>query len=238
MSSIIIAALSLQASEEISADEGALRRDKQGGIYEGSWERRDHAGKIQISGAYKAGLRTGKWIWYSSSGIIRCMGNYRRGKRHGRWSWYFENGVLEKLQYYDLGRKVGSWYEFYDSGRARFMIQFDRGDTYRNHSSWYPDGTRKYRQTYRKKDDKYLLESISVEWYSSGVKRYEGYFNNGEALGPQRWYWPNGNLMLSGFAMGEKLLGEWLRYDKSGRIVDRRHNPDNAWVYSWIPLDN
>ncbi|MCK5519644.1 MAG: hypothetical protein KAI81_00905 [Candidatus Marinimicrobia bacterium] len=209
---------------------------KNGNKYSGKWTQNHSSGKIRNTGRYQQGYRQGNWLWYTGNGKIECMGNYQDGERNGRWSWYYPNGVLSKLQFFTRGNKTGSWYEFYESGQTRLLLQYDRGEFYRNHTMWYPNGSRKYQQTYKKIKEKYLLESISIEWYENGSKRFEGYFNNGEAIGPQKWYWHNGHLMLSGFAFGEKLIGEWIRYYSNGQEAGRMINPDNDWVYSWIPL--
>ncbi len=205
--------------------------------YTGSWTESWENGSEKALGYYRKGLRTGAWTWHDNAGHLLVSGSYRRGLRHGRWAWYSPQGKMEKLQNYVFGERDGDWYEFYENGQAKLLIRYDLSSDYRTHIMWYPDGTRKYYQIFHKSRESYLLENVSTEWYSNGRKRYEGYFNQGEALGMQRWYYPNGNLMISGFAVGERLLGEWTRYNADGSVSGTRINPDNAWVYEWIPMN-
>lgn len=200
------------------------------GIYLEKYEN----GNIQIRGDVLSGMADGLWQWYYENQSLEISGYYSQGKRHGQWTWYDKKGIMQKREYYEQGSPIGKWDEYYPGGSLKFEIIY-HSPTKRTHISWFENGQVEYRQHYTKQDV-FLLDGTTEEFYSNGIKRFETTFEMGKIAGYQRWWFENGQVMLEGLNDHGTYTGKWIKYYENGKIQAQTESPSIHWVYQWIPL--
>ncbi len=128
--------------------------------------------------------------YYSSGNIKRILS--RSGiKPHGHLTFFYENGGLESKAFYEDGCQKDTTFEYHPDGSVKriqpaknceihgLLLVFSKeGDTleFRKYNEGTPIGTHWY---YYKKNKPQILIT---------------YDNNGRKNGPEKKWWPNGNL--------------------------------------------
>jgi hypothetical protein len=146
---------------------------------------------------------------------------------------YFENGLMQSFKIWYPNNRLSMDFNVVEGiGRA---FKSDGGLV----TAWLPESVIQYNpatglisriatdEQVEYYDDKGQLDYYSVlsdssttEYYSNSTKRFEILQLNNEKRRISRWY-PNGQLEVTGVMRKGETIGEWVKYDSLGNVIEK-----------------
>jgi antitoxin component YwqK of YwqJK toxin-antitoxin module len=148
-------------------------------------------------------------------------GNYIDGKKDGPWKLWHENGQLAKTENYVNGQLDGQWSTVNDKGVRQSDVSFKAG---KRDGKWvtYGDDGKQIREQQEYRDGK--LNGTSNSWSADGKKLTEMHFENGQPVGLQQEWFPNGQLSRQVEYKDGKFNGKLIRWnDKGEKLLEEEY---------------
>lgn len=178
----------------------------------GLWSEFHHTGEFKGKGLYKDGNRIGDWDFYYASGKLEQKGKYdKKGREQGIWKWYYENGNIWREENYVNGKREGELKDYDENGKV--VLQGNFIDN-KKEGKWIYE-TQDYLEY-----GNYLNDELDSAWVSfympSKMKRFEGTYQAGIAVGIHTLYYSNGKKIYTGNYNSGMKDGDWKFYDEEG----------------------
>lgn len=186
------------------------------GLKQGVWEKKNEAGKLVYTGAFKDGKPEGEFVYYDSTGKIKAKsvytengtnaftviyrndkkaseGLYINEKKQGIWKFYNNDQVLLAEEVYENGVPEGIWKTYYANGAILEEMPYKNGVKEGNWKQYFYDGPIKTNGTYIK----------------------------GKLEGLTTFYYPDGKIFISGPYVNNLKDGVWMHLDEKG-VAEKR----------------
>ncbi len=186
-------------------------------------------GKLIRKGRYIDGYKVGQWREWYKNGQIKISGHYINSKRDGIWRWWnaqgellseeiWNNGILMTVS---TGKVLTNKVLFYHL-KLKGDIMYMDGDSLPFSGTCiiqYPDSSLREIRTYKfgKNDGPY------IQYYQSGHKSCEGYYNENNPYGKQVFWYENGQKKLERYHYLQQIDGPWIEWYDNGQIKIERH---------------
>jgi antitoxin component YwqK of YwqJK toxin-antitoxin module len=185
---------------------------------------------------YTNGKENGVQRYYYPSGQLKTEWNMAMGQWDGKYTRWYANGKIEEEGNYKAGFPSGLWREYHEDGSlSRTKATSGPDDTIIN---YYPNGKIKNRTYYKgherhgdyfvydtlgkvqtyKHFTKGRQDSVQVSYYPSGKKSEQIRFKGKKEEGSYEGWYPNGKLKLAGQHINGDPVGEWKKYDETGKF--------------------
>lgn len=145
----------------------------------------------RVNGRYSRTGRDSEWTRHSPEGVLLVRANYLDGIEHGEWtSFYRATGMVRESGSYKGGVEEGTWTMFYDNGELFESVEFDRG---REHGRW-------------------------TIHHRNGSRGDEMIWRQGEQVGVETDYAPDGRVVAEGRFEANLPRGTWTCYQSNGTV--------------------
>lgn len=193
-------------------------------------------GQIRSVETYDKGVLEGVYIQYHENGKEAFRYNNTKGTTTGEVNYYdtdgklfstlvFENDIIKAGRYFDKNGKQISSSEtrngrldlvgYTPQGTKRNIVPYDAaGEVDGVRIYYFGSGKERIRETYSKGE----LQGNTTAIYPNGKKNYTIDFDKGGRSGYYQSWYPNGSLQVEGWYEEDKIQGEWLQYDKQGKL--------------------
>lgn len=143
---------------------------------------------------------TGEITFYHPCGSVSERRTHKNGKREGKSQHFYKNGAVKSdLEYLD-GKLTNVWIDYDETGKVTARAGYKEGLRHGTRESLWPNGKLKDREIY-----------------------VDGKFD-----GASEAYYDNGRLRYKGMNANDVSVGEWLYYDRRGRLIERRFFDDKG----------
>lgn len=186
------------------------------------------SGELKSEGDYLNGKRNGKWLSYHKNGRISKEYEYDKGKYvNTSVKSFYDDGTLknEYVKEEDYFVSVG----YYESGNLKYKRKYE-GGFYRFYRE---NGLLKIEANYVKYD----LYGIWKLYYENGNVAWQVSYLNGYRNGAYKQFYENGQLQVEGVIIKDKKKGEEKRYTKDGHLEWEGNYDNDEFVKSWIRYD-
>ncbi len=180
----------------------------------GEWTFFNDKEMIIKKGFYLSNKKENKWTFFYPNGNIQQQGYYNRGKPKGEWNWWYNNNQLWRNEFYENGKMNGIVTEYDSIGnlitKGEYLYGLKEG-------IWY------YEINDHKEQGSYVSDMKNGVWemtyLSTNKKMFTGEFLNDIPIGEHVYYYSNGIIKEIGrYENGEK-QGEWKKYDQKGDLL-------------------
>ncbi len=220
-----ISLLTFSDPQKINPDYGYSKFNKlacvkldENGIEHGNYLSQYINGQIAESGTYKNGLKNGEWKSFQEDGTLSSTESYSVGFKQGKQyqyhsngnlkiekeysmnvltfeQTYYSSGKLKKQSTYINGRTDGTSTEYFENEKPKVIENYSYGGRDGVWNSYYENGQLKSTETYYSK----IRQGEVKFWYRNGVLKELGNYNK--------------------YAQQD---GEWIKYDSTGQLVEKR----------------
>lgn len=201
---------------------GNMRIDTQnGGYFEGRVRDSRFEGKgtlqkangVRYDGYFVGGKCHGEGKLYDGNGSLKYDGEWDMDKQTGYGRQYFPDGSLQYEGAFDNGKLVGFGLMYSEkTGSLLFEGNFDNGRKTEG-KFYHKEGYVCFEGKVDRETGRYHGHGRS--FYSKGVVKYEGNFDNGKMHGEGRYYYENGELKYEGEWADGACIGHGAFYSAS-----------------------
>lgn len=185
------------------------------------------SGELKKEGHYKNNKRVGNWKRYYKNGQISKDYSYTDGKYNLEAISYYKNGIVSLKTIKE--DNVYIRYKYYESGKLKYKRQYKSG----YYIGFYESGGKKIEATYLDFD----LVGEWKKYYETGELEWSVNYKNGYRNGPYKKYSKNGDLILEGNNLKDKVDGEEKRYSLGNVLEWKGNYREGILNKSWIKLD-
>ncbi|MBC7946726.1 MAG: hypothetical protein H7Y42_02520 [Chitinophagaceae bacterium] len=203
----------ISESTEMARYSGYIKRNR----LHGSWQSWYTNQRLCDSGSFFKGVPTGEWKHWSAGGGLLAIRNYDATKllrvkdeirrNHPRYSGYpltriYKKNRVQAVHYL----RAGYSFSFSDQRKYSYSLQ----DAVKNNIT--PGNS------YRPLFDECLHHGLYMNFYSNGLVKDSGYYNNGLREGLWIHKEATGSYVQGAYRNGVR-TGDWKRYDTNNRIT-------------------
>ncbi|HZZ72857.1 MAG TPA: hypothetical protein VFE24_11430 [Pirellulales bacterium] len=199
-------------------------------INHGSWTMWDDKGRMVATGEFRNGVRHGAWSrWYGASegemfnaplyklfqAPFMAEANFVDGKLHGTWVVYDSKKRKCSEWNFENGERQGKSVTYFPSGNKMTEVEYKDGQINGDTLEWNAEGKQVAKETYM--DGRRL--AAKVDYYSPGVKRFEGVYLYARQINSTNYDWWNGKISVT--AAGKEGIdqrhGMWTSWYRNGQ---------------------
>ncbi len=197
------------------------------GRKQGSWRKRDSAGRIVYEGRFKDGLPAGEFRYFYPDGKLKTVSILsNQGKRAVTIS-YFPNGRKMAAGNYLNEKKDSTWQFFSESnGSLVSEEQYVNGMITGFSKVYYPEGGLSEQCEY--KDG--VRDGRWEQYYLDGKIKLRAAYRAGEKQGPFTTFYDSGLLMMTGQYIAGHQDGVWIYYNEKGGITKKETYQNGSMV--------
>lgn len=200
----------------------------------GDWKYYHGNGRLERGGGYVNGKPMGEWQYFNRRGSVIEKRNFKDGNFEGDNTFYHEgkvyfvnnykNDVLIKSTYFDpKGNVIGSsghstgtfpTKAYFPDGQLASEGQYRKGKIDGRWKYYFPGGAKRSEFVYVDG----LAEGAAVEFFITGVKKFDSNYKKGSLHGYFTEYYEHGQIKQEGWFVDGKREQQWLNYFANGVI--------------------
>lgn len=166
----------------------------------------DHYINGQLSGMSKR--------YYANGKLKETFANFE-GKRHGPDIFYTSNGELLRQKHFEYGQLDGSQFEYYPNGQTKSRTNVIAGVRDGARHVWAENGVLTS-VVYFKNGRK---QGQLREYTDTGILIKELNYNDGQLVGLQRYYFPDGRVKYQRHFQSPNKLTREIQYNQRGQLI-------------------
>lgn len=165
-------------------------------------------------------ITKGEIRYFFPNGMLEKVENYKKEKLHGEIKYFFPDGKLNGEGFYRKGLLDKTFYWYYPDGAIKSKSSYHKGlniDTLINYikirNSYYPS----FVSIYNKRGKIILFQEYSGSLQKRFLHRESVYYPkyNKEKI---TFYYENGKINSIQYKLNNKDFGDYIEYDKQGKI--------------------